>query len=73
MYVGMTRAMRRLILTTATLRTVRGRPKQTLDSRFLSEIPDHLVRFRMSDEPFLGSSAKEIANPAEPRALLPSP
>jgi DNA helicase-2/ATP-dependent DNA helicase PcrA len=74
MYVGMTRAMRRLILTTASLRTVRGRPKQTLDSRFLSEIPDNLVRFRMSDEPFLSEPlSAEPPIRSAPQALPPPP
>jgi superfamily I DNA/RNA helicase len=45
-YVGMTRARKHLIVTTASLRTVRGRPKPTTDSRFLEEIPEELVRYQ---------------------------
>jgi DNA helicase-2/ATP-dependent DNA helicase PcrA len=61
-YVGMTRARLHLILTTASLRTVRGRTKATTESRFLEEIPHELVRYQMScervtdDEPGLSTS-----------------
>jgi DNA helicase-2/ATP-dependent DNA helicase PcrA len=38
-FVGMTRAERRLLMTSAELRTVRGLTQRTVESQFLSEIP----------------------------------
>ncbi|GJQ30929.1 MAG: DNA helicase [Phycisphaerae bacterium] len=38
-FVGITRAMRRLLLTSAKSRTHRGLPERTIPSRFLSELP----------------------------------
>ncbi len=43
-YVGMTRAGRRLILTRALSRRVFGDLRTTKPSRFLEEVPEHLVR-----------------------------
>ncbi len=42
-YVGVTRAMRHLVLTHAWTRTVWGRPTNQIPSRFLQEIPPELV------------------------------
>ena len=42
-YVGMTRAMRHLVLTHAWTRTVWGRPTDQIPSRFLQEIPPELI------------------------------
>ena len=42
-YVGVTRAMRHLVLTHAWTRTVWGRPNNQIPSRFLQEIPPELV------------------------------
>lgn len=42
-YVGMTRAMQRLILSYAEVRRQYGREEYHRPSRFLSELPDHLV------------------------------
>ncbi len=42
-YVGMTRAMQRLLMTYASSRVLYGTPQANLPSRFLSDIPDHLV------------------------------
>ncbi len=50
-YVGMTRARKHLIITTAALRTVRGRTKSTTESRFLEEIPEDLVDFQQTGGP----------------------
>lgn len=61
-YVGMTRARKHLIITTASLRSIRGRPKQSVESRFLEEIPSHLIRYQMSGD--------KLVNEAEP-ALIP--
>lgn len=44
-FVGITRAMRRLHLTCAKYRTIRGLPERTIPSRFLSELPREHVRF----------------------------
>lgn len=38
-FVGITRAMQRLVMTSARYRTIRGIPERTLPSRFLSELP----------------------------------
>lgn len=38
-FVGITRAMRRLLMTSAKYRTIRGIPERTIPSRFLGEIP----------------------------------
>ncbi len=47
-FVGMTRAMRRLMMTSARYRTNRGIPERTVPSRFLGELPrDHV---RISDQ-----------------------
>lgn len=44
-FVGITRAMRRLMLTCAKYRTIRGLPERTIPSRFLSELPKDHVKF----------------------------
>jgi DNA helicase-2/ATP-dependent DNA helicase PcrA len=51
-YVGMTRGMRRLILTRALRRRLYGDPVPAEPSRFLAEIPAHLLRERVPDDPF---------------------
>ncbi|MFD1859035.1 DNA helicase PcrA [Aeromicrobium camelliae] len=45
-YVGITRARERLYLTRATVRSAWGAPSYNPASRFLDEIPDHLVDWR---------------------------
>ncbi|HXZ83481.1 MAG TPA: UvrD-helicase domain-containing protein [Acidimicrobiales bacterium] len=42
-YVGITRARRRLYLTHTWERTLFGQSRESLQSRFLKEIPDHLI------------------------------
>jgi len=42
-FVGITRAMRRLLVTSARYRTIRGVPERTMPSRFLSELPKEHV------------------------------
>lgn len=50
-FVGITRAMRRLHLTSARRRTVRGMSERTIPSRFLEELPrEHLVVSDQADE-----------------------
>ena len=52
-YVGMTRARERLVLTRALSRRVfGGEPRPTEPSRFLQEIPAHLLRERPPDDPY---------------------
>lgn len=42
-FVGITRAMRRLLMTSAKYRTTRGLPERTIPSRFLGEVGTHDV------------------------------
>ncbi len=50
-FVGMTRAMRRLTMTTAAVRTIRGVPERTIPSRFLGELGrGHVTVSDESDE-----------------------
>lgn len=49
-FVGITRAMRRLLITSAKYRTVRGVRERTIPSRFLGELPkEHIVVSDQSD------------------------
>jgi DNA helicase-2/ATP-dependent DNA helicase PcrA len=49
-FVGVTRAMRRLLMTAAKYRTVRGMIDRTIPSRFLSEMPkEHMIISDQSD------------------------
>jgi DNA helicase-2/ATP-dependent DNA helicase PcrA len=52
-YVGITRAEKRLYLTNARLRTLFGTTNMNPESRFIEEIPDHLIEKTEAD----GSSA----------------
>ena len=45
-YVGITRARKRLYLSRAVVRSAWGAPQHNPPSRFLSEIPDHLIDWR---------------------------
>jgi DNA helicase II / ATP-dependent DNA helicase PcrA len=45
-YVGITRARQRLYLTRAVVRSAYGTPQHNPPSRFLAEVPDHLVDWR---------------------------
>ncbi|WP_280194439.1 DNA helicase PcrA [Nocardia farcinica] len=45
-YVGITRARQRLYLTRAVVRSGWGQPVSNPESRFLQEIPDHLIEWR---------------------------
>lgn len=45
-YVGITRARKRLYLTRAVVRSGWGQPVSNPESRFLQEIPDHLIDWR---------------------------
>ncbi len=49
-FVGITRAMRRLLITSSNYRTMRGMSERTIPSRFLSELPaEHVSVRNMSD------------------------
>ena len=50
-YVGITRARRRLYLSRAKVRSSWGQPMMNPESRFLREIPPHLVDWRRLDPP----------------------
>jgi DNA helicase-2/ATP-dependent DNA helicase PcrA len=47
-YVGVTRAKERLYLVYATCRMIYGREQSDLPSRFLAEIPEHLIENKSS-------------------------
>ncbi|NUS45295.1 MAG: DNA helicase PcrA [Mycobacteriaceae bacterium] len=48
-YVGITRARRRLYLSRAVMRSAWGQPMQNPESRFLQEIPSHLIDWKRAD------------------------
>ncbi len=59
-FVGITRAMRRLTMTSASVRTLRGVPEMTIPSRFISELGTaHLV---------VSNQSEELGGPDEPFA-----
>ncbi len=65
-FVGMTRAMRRLTMTAAAVRTIRGVPERTIPSRFLGELGrGHVTVSDQSDE--LGG-LDDFTRRGEPRA-----
>jgi DNA helicase-2/ATP-dependent DNA helicase PcrA len=57
LYVGMTRAKERLLLSCCRRRRVAGRWQDQLESRFLREVPDHLVDVEESAERFVDERA----------------
>jgi len=61
-YVGITRAERRLYLTRALRRTWWGRPAFHQPSRFLTEIPPHLIEWRRDQ-----AAAEAMTAPAQER------
>jgi DNA helicase-2/ATP-dependent DNA helicase PcrA len=58
-YVGITRAMQRLYLTRALVRSTWGQPSSNPASRFLAEIPEELVE-RSGEEEFARSMARPM-------------
>ena len=62
-YVGITRAERRLYLTRAAARAWWGRPEYHRQSRFLDEIPAHLIEWRR-DQSAASAPAARAAGPA---------
>jgi DNA helicase-2/ATP-dependent DNA helicase PcrA len=60
-YVGITRAERRLYLTRAVARAWWGRPEYHQQSRFLAEIPAHLVEWRRDQTTVVAPAAQRLA------------
>jgi DNA helicase II / ATP-dependent DNA helicase PcrA len=60
-YVGITRAQQRLYLTRAVARTWWGRPEYHKQSRFLDEIPGHLVEWRRDERAVAAPAAERLA------------
>jgi DNA helicase-2/ATP-dependent DNA helicase PcrA len=54
-FVGITRAMRHLQVSSSRYRTIRGVPERTITSRFLEELPREHVRFSEQADPFRDS------------------
>lgn len=59
MYVGITRARKQLYLTLASTRTTFGDVNVALPSRFLQEIPEHLIDWRQSPGEVTGRGGTE--------------
>ena len=57
LYVGMTRAKERLLLSLCRRRRIAGRYQDQLESRFVAELPDHLVEVEESRERFVDERA----------------
>lgn len=66
-FVGMTRAMSRLHLTSAKYRTHRGLSERTIPSRFLSELPREKVRFSDRSDASAGVPGWTDGDDAPPR------
>ena len=60
-YVGITRAQRRLYVTRAAARAWWGRPEYHRRSRFLDEIPGHLIEWRRDEASALPPAAERLA------------
>ena len=60
-YVGITRAERRLYLTRAAARAWWGRPEYHQQSRFLAEIPGHLIEWRRDQAAATAPAAERLA------------
>ena len=60
-YVGITRAERRLYLTRAAARAWWGRPEYHRQSRFLDEIPAHLIEWRRDQSAATAPAAERLA------------
>ena len=60
-YVGITRAQQRLYLTRAVARTWWGRPEYHKQSRFLDEIPGHLIEWRRDERAVAAPAAERLA------------
>jgi DNA helicase-2/ATP-dependent DNA helicase PcrA len=60
LYVGMTRAERRLFLSVCRRRRVAGRYQDQMDSQFLAELPEELVAVTKSPELFRTPQARRV-------------
>jgi DNA helicase-2/ATP-dependent DNA helicase PcrA len=60
-YVGITRAQRRLYLTRAFARAWWGRPEYHKRSRFLDEIPGHLIEWRRDETAAVAPAAERLS------------
>ncbi len=83
-FVGITRAMQRLMMTAAKYRTMRGTPERTVPSRFLAELPQQHLRVSDQSDAFadLGAAWDEgrgedvefgAGRPMRPAASSPRP
>jgi DNA helicase-2/ATP-dependent DNA helicase PcrA len=71
-YVGMTRAMERLVLTHASTRSLYGRREYNLPSRFLDELPASVERERLRPASWSGYAASPRQLPAGGGREIPS-
>jgi O-antigen/teichoic acid export membrane protein len=72
-YVGITRAEQRLYLTRAAARAWWGRPEHHQQSRFLTEIPGHLIEWRRDQAAASAPAAERLARRPGIRTVDPSP
>lgn len=73
LYVGMTRAKKKLHLSLAMSRATFGEVMMSAPSRFLREIPEHLIDWRESGLPDPALEKPHASLPGEPRALPRAP
>jgi len=59
-YVGITRARARLHLSRATVRSAWGQTSYNPPSRFLEEVPEHLVEWERRPEPAMATAARAV-------------
>jgi DNA helicase-2/ATP-dependent DNA helicase PcrA len=71
-YVGMTRAMERLVLTHASARSLFGRREANLPSRFLDELPASVERERLRPTSWSGYASSPRQLPSSPARELPT-
>jgi DNA helicase II / ATP-dependent DNA helicase PcrA len=68
-YVGITRAEQRLYLTRAATRAWFGRPSYHKQSRFLTEVPAHLIDWRRDEKAAVPPASERLARKPGVRAL----
>ena len=61
-YVGITRARRQLHLSRATVRSAWGQTSYNPPSRFLDEVPEHLVAWERRPEPAMATAARAVSS-----------
>jgi DNA helicase-2/ATP-dependent DNA helicase PcrA len=73
-YVGITRARQRLYVSRARVRSSWGQPMLNPESRFLKEIPQHLIDWRRTDPgPSLAAPVSGAGRFGPPETRRPSP